>query len=453
MRVAIIGSGVAGLGAAHALRGKAEISLFEAGDYFGGHAHTVDITLARGGHSGQGNDADESITHGVDTAFLVCNERTYPRFLALLDELGVVKAPSDMSFSVQSQLNGRPLVWSGSSLNTVFAQRRNLISPAFWGMLRDLLRFNRITTQMATTPADAADHEHAAAMAQPLGEFLRQHQFGAAFCQGYLLPMLACIWSCPTEQMLQFPVATLVHFCHNHGLLQIANRPQWYTVAGGSRQYVERITSKLERKYLRTPVLRISSQADGQYVHTAQGIGRFDKVIIATHTDQALAMLDAPSAAEQRVLGAIRYQNNRAVLHTDASHLPPLRSAWSAWNYERAAEQPAGDEARVCLHYWLNTLQPLPWQTPVVVSLNPLRPIAPEHVLGEYDYAHPVLDMAAIAAQAQLPSLQGTHNRYYCGAWAGYGFHEDGLRTGQQAAELVLRDAALEHSAPAPLAA
>ncbi|MBT0569345.1 FAD-dependent oxidoreductase [Curvibacter sp. CHRR-16] len=434
MRVAIIGSGVAGLGAAHALQGKVEVSLFEAGDYFGGHAHTVDITLPRGGTAPH---AMERITHGVDTAFLVCNERTYPRFLALLDELSVAKAASDMSFSVQSSLQGRELVWSGNNLDTVFAQRRNLLSPAFWGMLSDLLRFNRLTTHMATT--QAAD------MAQPLGDFLRQHNFGEAFCHGYLLPMLACIWSCPTQQMLQFPVATMVHFCHNHGLLQIANRPQWYTVQGGSRQYVQRITERVDHKHLRTPVQSIRSQADGVSLHTAHGTAWFDKVIIATHSDQALPLLDAPTESERRLLGAIRYQNNRAVLHTDASPMPPLPKAWAAWNYERRAQgvdTDAEPSSPVCLHYWINKLQPLPWQTPVIVSLNPLRPIADEHVLGEYDYAHPVLDMAAIQAQAQLPTLQGVQNRYFCGAWAGYGFHEDGLRSGQQAAEQLLRDAA-----------
>jgi len=431
IKVAIVGSGIAGLAAAHVLKGKVDLTLFEAGDYFGGHTHTVDVTLP----TPQG-----PITQGVDTGFLVLNERTYPQLIRLLAELDVATTPSDMSFSVQAHdfARGRPVQWSGSSLNTVFAQRANLVNPRFWGMLRDLLRFNALSTRLALDGSEAQ-------LRQPLGDFLREQGFGSAFCDWYFLPMMACIWSCPTAQMLQFPVSTMVRFCHNHGLLQITNRPQWWTVQGGARHYVEKITAGIADKHLNTPVRRIehvAANADHPHevcISTDRTSQLFDKVIIATHSDQALSILADPSAQEHSTLGAIRYQANRAVLHCDASVLPTRPSAWAAWNYERAAA-PGREGARVCLHYLLNRLQPLPWAQPVLVSLNPVRPIAPEFILGEYDYAHPVFDLPAVAAQAQMPGLQGQQGRYYAGAWMGYGFHEDGLKAGMAAATQLLAD-------------
>jgi predicted NAD/FAD-binding protein len=431
IKVAIVGSGISGLAAAHALRGKAELTLFEAGDYFGGHTHTVDVTLPT---------PKGMRTQGVDTGFLVLNERTYPQLIELLAELGVASVKSDMSFSVQAHdaASGRAMEWSGSSLDTVFAQRANLVNPRFWGMLRDLLRFNALSTRMARIGSQAQ-------LAQPLGEFLREHNFGAAFCEWYFLPMMACIWSCPTAQMLQFPVSTMVRFCHNHGLLQITNRPQWWTVEGGAKQYVEKITADIADKHLNTPVQRIeylASSPDGRRrvrIHTDTGSQFFDKVIIATHSDQALQMLAEPSRQEGETLGAIRYQSNKALLHLDASVLPTRASAWAAWNYERAAA-PGREGAQVCLHYLLNRLQPLPWQQPVLVSLNPVRPIAADKILGEYDYAHPVFDLAAVAAQARMGALQGQQGRYFAGAWMGYGFHEDGLKAGLAAAAQLLAD-------------
>jgi len=426
MKIAIVGSGISGLAAAHRLQGEAHVTLFEAGNYFGGHTHTVDVTLPA--------SDGRNVTHGVDTGFLVFNERTYPQLIALLAELGVATAPSDMSFSVQvpGAAGSKPLEWSGSSLSTVFAQRGNLLRPRFWGMLADLLRFNQLTTRLALANEEAA-------LAQPLGDFLQEQRFGAAFRDWYFLPMLGCIWSCPTEQMLRFPVATMVRFCHNHGLLQVADRPQWHTVVGGARHYVDKIVARIADKRLNTPVRRIERDAAGVRIVTDHGAERFDRVVLATHSDQALALLAAPTAQERAVLGAIRYQPNHAVLHTDASVLPQRRAAWAAWNYERAASQ--GDEsARVCLHYWLNQLQPLPFAQPVVVSLNPVQPIAAKHVIGEYDYDHPVFDMAAIRAQAQVPQLQGLHNSWFCGAWTGYGFHEDGLTSGLAVADALLAE-------------
>ncbi len=430
IKVVVVGSGISGLAAAHALRGKADITLLEAGDYFGGHTHTVNVTLPT---------PNGEVTHGVDTGFLVLNERTYPQLIALLAELNVASAKSDMSFSVQAQdhASGRAMEWSGSSLSTVFAQRANLVNPRFWGMLRDLLRFNALSTRMAQSGTDAQ-------LRQPLGDFLHEQGFGTAFCDWYFLPMMACIWSCPTAQMLQFPVSTMVRFCHNHGLLQITNRPQWWTVQGGARHYVEQITAGIADKRLNTPVRLVEylqhERKGSVRIHTDAGAELFDKVIIATHSDQALSMLAAPTAQEIETLGAIRYQSNKAVLHTDASVLPKRQAAWAAWNYERAAT-PGEEGARVCLHYLLNRLQPLPWEQPVLVSLNPVRPIAQEKIIGEYDYAHPVFDLAAVAAQADMPALQGKNSRYYAGAWMGYGFHEDGLKAGLAAAASLLADA------------
>jgi uncharacterized protein len=423
MKVAIVGSGISGLSAAHALRGQAQITLFEAGDYFGGHTHTVDVCLPADG---------KPVTHGVDTGFLVFNERTYPGLIALLAELGVPSAASDMSFSVQVPASAQhpALEWNGATLNTVFAQRSNLLRPRFWAMLREVLRFNTLATGLAESGQDAQLH-------LPLQDFLDSHRFGTAFRDWYLLPMLGCIWSCPTDQMLRFPVATLIRFCHNHGLIQVNQRPRWHTVRGGARQYVQRITEAIDDKRLRTPVRRIERDAQGVQVFTDSGPERFDQVILATHADQALALLAQPSLEEAATLRAIRSQANEAVLHTDASVMPRRKLAWAAWNYERG-EQEASTQQRVCLHYWINQLQPLPFDQPVIVSLNPLRDIDPAQVLGRYAYDHPVFDLAAMQAQQHMASLQGQQRTWYAGAWLGYGFHEDGLRAGQAAARGVL---------------
>jgi predicted NAD/FAD-binding protein len=419
MKIAIVGSGIAGLAAAHRLKDHAQVSLLEAGTYFGGHTHTVDVTL---------DTPQGAVTHGVDTGFLVFNERTYPKLISLFTELGVTTAPSDMSFSVQVPAgsgHGR-VEWSGASLNAVFAQRRNLVNPRFLGMLRDVLRFNRLATDIALRNAEGE-------LMQPLQGFLRTHNFSPEFTDWYFLPMLGCIWSCPTTQMLQFPVATMIRFCHNHGLIQISNRPQWHTVAGGARHYVDKITAGIADKRLNCPVQHIARDALGAWVTSQGQTERFDKVVIATHSDQALALLGDPSDQERATLGAIAYQSNVAVLHTDAAVLPQRRRAWAAWNYERspASATQGGDAGqRVCLHYLINILQPIPFAQPVVVSLNPLRDIAPQHVLASFDYAHPVFDLAAIRAQADVPALQGQGHTYFCGAWTGYGFHEDGLKSG-----------------------
>lgn len=419
-RVAVVGSGIAGLAAARALSGPARVTLYEAGDHFGGHAHTVDV--AHGG-----------MTHGVDCGFLVFNERTYPRLVALFAELGVETAASEMSFS--AQVPAANIEWGGASLGSVFAQRANLLRPAFLRMLSDVVRFNRIATARATDalPPDAANDDS-------VGDFLDAHRFCAAFRDWYFLPMIGCIWSCPTEQMLRFPVATLLRFCHNHGLLQIADRPQWYTVRGGSRSYVTKMLARVADARLSTPVRLIKRlPMGGADVSTDRGTERFDAVILATHSDQSLALLVDPNNDEREVLGAIRFQPNRAILHTDVGVLPRRKAAWAAWNYERSRR--AGDtEPAVCLHYLINRLQPLPFATPVIVSLNPVSEPDAASVHGEFHYSHPVFDRRALAAQARLPALQGHADTWFCGAWTGYGFHEDGLSSGLAvAADIIAR--------------
>ena len=422
-KIAVVGSGISGLAVAHSLKGHADITLFEAGNYFGGHSNTVDISLPT---------KKGLVTYGVDTGFLVFNERTYPNLINLFAELGVETALSDMSFSVQApQVWGdEALEWSGSNLDTVFAQRRNLLRPRFLKMLADVMRFNKICTRIAEAQKENE-------MRQPLSEFLKHHDFNEAFLNWYFLPMMGCIWSCPTDQMLKFPVATMIRFCHNHGLIQVTNRPRWFTVKGGSRNYVQKIVNEVPDKRLNSPVQLIERDESGVRVVTEGRAERFDEVVICTHSDQALQMLKTPSQAEQIHLSAIRYQDNVAVLHTDESVLPSRQKAWAAWNYERAADE-GQESARVCLHYLLNKLQPLPFEQAVMVSLNPIKPIDPAKIISSIDYAHPVFDLAAIDAQQHIHKIQGQHHTWFAGAWMGYGFHEDGLKAGLGVARELL---------------
>lgn len=430
-RIAVVGGGIAGLGAAWQLARRAPhaaVTVFESAAQLGGHAHTVDVTLP-------GLDG-APCTHGVDTGFLVYNERTYPQLIKLFSSLGVSTAPSDMSFSVQASASwlGRPsrLEWSGSNLSSVFAQRRNLASPTFWSMLTQLMRFNRVATELAERGDDATLNE-------PLHAFLDRHGFGKPFREGYLLPMIACIWSCPMDQMLRFPVGTLIRFCHNHGLLQVENRPRWFTVDGGSRRYVDALSRHLLAAHasLRThcPVQRVTRDEKGATVHLTHGAERFDGVVLACHAPQSLALLgEDASAGERRVLGPLRTQDNVAWLHTDEAVMPQQRRAWAAWNYERL--QP--ETGHVCLHYWINRLQPLPFATQVFVSLNPCREPSHVSVIGRFRYAHPVFDDAAVASQRELAGIQGQRRTWFAGAWCGYGFHEDGLKAGLAAADALL---------------
>ena len=402
MRIAVIGSGISGLAAAWLLTSRHSVTLYEAADYLGGHTNTVDVQL-------------DGKRHPVDTGFLVFNRRTYPNLTALFELLEVPIAQSEMSFAVS--LAEPSIEWSGSSLATVFAQRANLARPAFWRMLQDIVRFNREAV---------ANAEDAAAMS--LGEYLDRHRYSAEFRHWYLLPMAAAIWSCPTQTMLDYPLSTFVHFCRNHGLLQLFDRPQWLTVRGGGREYVRKLAAKIADVRLSTPVERISRADEAVRIETRHGVERYDHVVFASHSDQTLAMLGSDASAEERtLLGAIRYQPNRAVLHTDRALLPRVRSTWSAWNY--LAGKGAADQRPVSVSYLINRLQPLPFAQPVVVSLNPFIEPDEAKVIAEFDYAHPVFDQAAIDAQARMPRLQGQRNTWFCGAWLGYGFHEDGLRS------------------------
>ena len=413
MKIAVVGAGISGLSCAYRLvQGGAEVTLYEAGAYFGGHSNTVDVTL-------------DGSTFGVDTGFLVFNDRTYPNLIALFAELGVETAPSDMSFSVKLPLSGGPdakvLEWAGANIDTVFAQRGNLLRPRFLRMVADILRFNKQATALAL---GAGPMPHA-----PLGEFLDSHGYSEQFRAWYLLPMAACIWSCPSDQMLAFPVSTFIRFCHNHGLLQVSDRPQWRTVRGGSRNYVHKLLAAIPGQRLATPVTSVTRSGSGARsvrVETAAGAEQYDHVVMACHSDQSLGLLADVRHDERAVLEAVRYQPNRAVLHTDASCLPVKRRAWSAWNYQsNAAPTPT-----VCVHYLLNQLQPLPCSTPVIVSLNPLDEPDPAKVLATFEYAHPVFDEGAIAAQQRLAAFQGLQGTWFAGAWTGYGFHEDGLKSG-----------------------
>ena len=422
-RVAVVGSGISGLATAHALARQAQVTLFEAGCWFGGHTHTVDVTLP-GAIGPASSLACRPLTHGVDTGFLVFNHRTYPNLVRLFADLQVETAASEMSFSVQMRAPGSAAIeWSGNNLNSVFAQRRNLLRPRFLRMLRDIVRFIKLTTALAQRGVEGE-------MAQPIGDFLDQHRFDSTFRDWYFLPMIGCIWSCPTDQMLRFPLATMIRFCHNHGLLQVSGRPQWHTVKGGARHYVDKLLQCIPDARLNTPVRSVRRLPSGAGVMLATDTGseRFDDVVLACHSDQSLALLADASALERDVLGAIRYHPNRAVLHTDTQVLPRRQRAWAAWNYARA-EDSGREQSAVCLHYLINRLQPLPWAQPVLVSLNPdpAHPPQPDKVLAAFEYSHPIFDSAAIAAQQGLPALQGRGHVWFCGAWTRYGFHEDGL--------------------------
>lgn len=405
----MVGAGIAGLSAAWLLSRAHDVTLFEANDYLGGHTHTVEVTL-------------DGVTAPVDTGFLVFNDRTYPHLIALFDHLGVASCASDMSFSVR--IDAENIEWAGSNLAAVFAQRRNLLRPQFWGMLSDILRFNREATAIAQGSGGSA---------LTLGEFLAAGIYGRAFRDWYLLPMAGAIWSCPTAMMLDYPARTFFAFCANHGLLQVSDRPQWRAVIGGARTYVDRLATEIGNIRVNTPVAAVLRRPGGAMLRLAGGDTQiFDVVVLACHSDQALRLLGDADAAEREVLGAIRYQDNSVILHTDERFLPRSRAAWSAWNYH--AHDAAAQAQPVGVSYLINQLQPLPFRQPVIVTLNPGDEPRPASVIDRYTYAHPVFDQAGIAAQARLPQLQGQRNTWFCGAWAGYGFHEDGLKAGMAVA-------------------
>jgi predicted NAD/FAD-binding protein len=411
-RIAVVGAGVSGLASAWLLSQKHEVTLFEAGSYAGGHTNTVDVTV-------------DGITHPVDTGFLVYNGNTYPNLTALFAHLDVASVETEMTFAVS--LDEPRLEWSGSSLATVFGQKRNLIRPDFWRMLADVLRFNRESvTWMEAHPEDAGS----------LRDFLVAGRYSRPFSEWYLLPMAAAIWSCPAGQMLDYPLATFVRFCRNHGLLQVFDRPVWRTVKGGGREYVKKLLERIDDVRLNTPVLAVQRGEDGVLLTTANGSETYDQVVFACHSDQALAILsDSATRQERQLLGAIRYAPNRAVLHTDPALLPRNKALWSARNY--LSSQGELDQRPDSVSYLINQLQPLPFSTPVVVSLNPQREPAADKVIAEFDYAHPVFDAAAIDAQRKLTLINGQRGVWFCGAWNGYGFHEDGLKSALRVANAM----------------
>ena len=405
MKIAVIGGGISGLSAAWLLSCNHQVTLFEADKRLGGHTHTVDVSI-------------DGVAHPVDTGFLVYNDRTYPNLLSLFEVLGIRWAESEMSFSVQAEADG--VEWAGTNLAAVFAQKTNLLSLRFWGMLYDILRFNREGTRLALDARGAVGS---------VGDFLDAHCYGKAFCDWYLIPMAAAIWSSPPENMREFPLRTFLNFCHNHGLLQITDRPRWRTVVGGGREYVARMAAAITDVRTSSPIVAVTRQDNRAQVTTALGREEiFDEVVMACHSDQALTLLPDATHDERMVLGAITYQPNVAVLHTDESFLPKNRTAWAAWNYHAVADVPGSRP--VALSYLINKLQPIPFKTPVIVTLNPQRQPAPDKVQGAFKYSHPLFDDAAVAAQGQLDLIQGKMHTWFCGAWTRFGFHEDGLLSG-----------------------
>ncbi len=434
-KVAIIGSGISGLSAAYFLRNKVDVTLYEKESYFGGHANTVDIELETTQNSIE--------AHGVDTGFLVFNERTYPGLIELFREMNVQTFPSDMSFSVQAHVSwlSRKLEWSGSNLNSVFAQRKNLFSIKFWMLLKEIVRFNELTTNYVENTSKVVQIE---SDGMKLKDFLLKNKFDQFFQEGYLLPMLGCIWSCEPQTMLDYPAISLARFCHNHGLLQVTNRPQWFTVKGGSKNYVKKITDQIIDKRLSIEVQKIErlkiDAVDKVRVYTENRFDEFDAVVLATHAPEALRMLSGPTDNERAILGDIKTQENIAILHTDESIMPSKKIAWAAWNFENLKASNNSSREGVCLHYWINKLQPLPFKKNVFVTLNQRRHIDESKILKRIKYAHPVLDHRAVKAQEQMANINGENKTWFAGAWMGNGFHEDGMQAGKLAANAIMKD-------------
>jgi len=418
--VAIIGTGIAGMGCAHFLHRHFDVTLFEQHDYTGGHTNTVTVP-----ETGTGRPVP------IDTGFMVFNYETYPRLTRLFGQLGVPVKKTAMSFSVRHEDTG--LEFAGSSLNHLFAQRRNLLRPRFYRMLFAIDRFNR---------------EAVAALADPawghvtLGDYVQARGYGEDFFNLYLVPMSSAVWSTPPDKMLAFPATTLLRFFHNHGFLGLHTQHQWWTVDGGSQEYVRRLTAPWrDRIRHKAKVVRVRRESGGVTVTTAQGaVQRFDRVVLACHGDQALALLADPTPDETRLLREFHYQANVATLHTDASVMPRARLAWSAWNYT-IARDPAGRIAPAT-HYWMNCLQGVSDRQDYFVSINGAERLAPEKILKRIPYEHPLFSLGAVQAQAELPALnaaaRGRTETYFAGAWQRYGFHEDGLLSAERLGELLL---------------
>ncbi|TAL00524.1 MAG: FAD-dependent oxidoreductase [Rhodospirillaceae bacterium] len=418
-RIAVIGSGVAGMSAAWLLNRHHDITVFEKEPRIGGHCNTVDVTLGEG---------DRRRTEPVDTGFIVYNEHTYPNLTAMFAHLDVATELSDMSFSASVD-NGR-FEYSGTNLLTMLAQKRNLVRPRFWVMVRDIVRFYGEAADDALRPENAA---------LTLGHYLAGRGYSEAFLRDHLLPMGACIWSASLKDMREYPLPSFVRFFKNHGLLETSSkrRPPWRTVTGGSRAYVQRLTADFaDRIRVSSPVVSIRRLPKAVEVTTVGGgVETFDDVVLATHSDQALALLRDPTDQERRLLSAIRYELNRAVLHTDRTFMPKRRRAWSSWNYVAATGH--SDDQQVCLTYWMNLLQNIDRRFPLFVTLNPQRAPQPGTERAAFEYEHPIFDSQALEAQQELWSLQGRNRTWFCGAYFGHGFHEDGLQAGLAVGETL----------------
>ncbi|MCS3471297.1 putative NAD/FAD-binding protein [Pseudomonas sp. JUb42] len=401
MKVAIIGSGIAGLTTAYLLARKHDITVFEAADWVGGHTHTVDVAVADRPYS-------------IDTGFIVFNDWTYPNFIRLLNQLKVDFKATEMSFSVSDPATGTE--YNGNNLNSLFAQRSNLLSPRFWGMLRDIMRFNREAIDDLQNRRIADD--------TTLGQYLESGGYGRRFIEHYIVPMGAAIWSMSLADMLGFPLQFFVRFFKNHGLLSVNHRPQWQVISGGSSRYIEPLTRSFAQHIrLNCPVQRVERDAAGVLIHSAHGSERFDKVVFACHSDQALAMLAEPSTTEREILGALPYADNDVVLHTDTRLLPKRPLAWASWNYRLGGN----GQQLAAVTYDMNILQGIASDTTFCVSLNQTAAIDPQKILARYRYAHPQYSLAAVAAQARWEELHGVKHSYFCGAYWANGFHEDGV--------------------------
>ncbi len=433
MRVAVVGTGIAGNAAAFALNRKHQVTVYERELRPGGHSHTVDVDY-------------DGRRIAVDTGFIVYNGLNYPELTGLFDHLGVATRASQMSFSVSA--NGGALEWMGGgqgpgeTLNGVFAQRSNLLSIPFLGMLRDMLRFNRLCLE---------DRKAGRLAGLSLGEYVRARSYSPRLVRDYLVPMGAAIWSTPVDRMLEFPAENFVAFLDNHRLLH-DERPIWRTVEGGSRCYVEKLTAPFrDRLRLGAAVTGIERTRAG--VKVVDSLGHcelYDQVVIGAHSDQALAMLQDASDSERDILGAIRYRPNTVYLHRDPKLMPKRKRAWAAWNFLRANGR-GEDGGDVAITYWMNTLQGIDPACPLFVSLNPPFEPAPELTFARFNCEHPQFDRAAFAAQARLDDIQGVNRTWFCGAWTGYGFHEDGLRSGLAVADRLGADIPWRQ-APAPYA-
>lgn len=413
LKVAVIGAGIAGLSAAWLLNQRHQITVYEQDQRPGGHSNTVDT-------------AGPSGAVPVDTGFIVYNERNYPNLVQLFRHLGVPTKPSTMSFAVS--IDGGALEYAGSNMAGLFAQPANVLRPRFWQMLRDIARFYREGPALIGA---------AGAESLTIGDYLVREGYSQAFIDDHLLPMAAAIWSTPAGEMRHHPALAFVRFCMAHGLMQVAGRPQWRTVEGGSRAYVERLTAPFaDRIRLSSRVREIRRLGDRVVVEDSHS-GRecYDRVVIAAHADQALALLADPSADERRILGAFKYARNTAVLHSDPALMPRRRRVWASWNYLAERDGSRGGSGAVCVTYWMNSLQAIDRRHPLFVTLNPVREPDPARVIAAFEYHHPSYDLAAIGAQGELASLQGQRCTWFCGSYFGAGFHEDALRSGLDAAE------------------